>query len=816
MKSAFIDIINSIKQEKKTGKKLNSVKKETEEKKIVKYILNDNSENLTLNQTLELKRVGSIEIILPDSLDKLGDKVGKEFLLETKERGKVGKEFYLESKDSNKIKRELASELRDRKKVSYEILNGSKDINKVANEIELSYKDENKIQHNIILGIKAGEIIDAEYARGPKAGEKITVENLFDNKSIKEIHSDLFVGDKVSADINPELSSGSKNDANINSKLSEGSRNGKDLSKELSTSDKAGADISQTFTSDKRVGENLNTELGVDSKSGTDIALGEFNNTKDSIDINNDLSSGTKDGTSINLSDDETSSSTATSITIERIIGKKEQVSIPDELREDTMGRNTTQFSGDTGIRIGGISMNLTNSSFSDIFLHGGILDATTRLPVIDFSGSWGQLLDEDLFKQSGRYQEQVLYARGIKHDYYPAGSYEDISKDIGESIENIYNIFDNRDGQSWSSGLNATVSVLSIANSLFGALYPDGPRKNLKNNLNKVRFELRLTNGVQSTGRIINRAIDYTPDFESKTEETIVLGIYDSTNRSLNENQKKYKLTNNNYASTPEVRLLPKIGSIYVMPPVTNLENTDGNGDNLFVIPLQNNIETQSLSRTASYNKIQFFGRIGEVKQFANTDDLRDIEITTKYFVESDYSEEEDNNVQSERYTIRNLQDIEMMYRSLIFPSKNSYTIETESRDKTFYYYTRPPIVNIVLGDFYDETKLNGANSRFNRKNFAFKNMFTNIDDEGKLYYRNFVVTSIDINKDTEAYNYYVEKTGTVEGVDTYDYFDTMGFTVTLSLLEIDENYINSMPSFNTFSTLLKDQWSSNNVQQE
>ena len=241
-------------------------------------------------------------------------------------------------------------------------------------------------------------------------------------------------------------------------------------------------------------------------------------------------------------------------------------------------------------------------------------------------------------------------------------------------------------------------------------------------------------------------------------------------------------------------------LGKIFVIPPFNELSGTEANGDKkinvAFTIPLQNNLQFEQISRAASYNAISFFGRIGDVQQYSKSGSLEAITLTTKYFVEGD-----------DNFSMAKLQDIEMKYRSLVLPAQSSANYLNSSDTKsTFYYFTRPPVINVVLGKNAHGVNKDGELPTFTQ-NYAsrvgnanvYKNLFTDVYstyNDGKyehgIFYKNFVVTNVSIDKNDNDYNYYVENGG--------DYLDKMGFTVTLTVLEIDENYLGSIPSFNNY----------------
>lgn len=257
-------------------------------------------------------------------------------------------------------------------------------------------------------------------------------------------------------------------------------------------------------------------------------------------------------------------------------------------------------------------------------------------------------------------------------------------------------------------------------------------------------------------------------------------------------------------------------LGKIYVMPPNYEMAEAE-NGPNKnvpFSIPLQNNITFEQISRGATWNAVSFFGRIGDVQQYSKTDNLAGINLSTKYFVES--------NDAGDYFTISKLQDIEMMYRSLVLPAVDSTSYLNDNSDKGYYYFTRPPIINIVLGnpnfigikDSKYEAGLESSNSIKNGRetNTPYHNLFTDIytvpnaenssEYDNDIFYKNFVVTNVTIDKNLNDYNYVVEDKG---GLGQKNYYDTNGFTVTLTVLEIDENYLGSLPSFTNYENTLR-----------
>ncbi len=304
----------------------------------------------------------------------------------------------------------------------------------------------------------------------------------------------------------------------------------------------------------------------------------------------------------------------------------------------------------------------------------------------------------------------------------------------------------------------------------------------------------------------------------ENNTKDTTIIG----EETKLSEEEAKYQpdVTKGNFAyisseDSESNRWFDDygyLGKIYVIPPYKQLANTkpesnnDGdetsnNVDVAFRIPLQNNLQFEQISRAAAYNAIQFFGRIGDVQQYSRTGSLDLINLTTKYFVE-------DEDGSSGKFTMANLQDIEMMYRSLVLPIESSANyLSGDSANSAYYYFTRPPLINIVLNNDGVNDGVPGRNNITDKITEVYNNLFTEIKSnynegsgkiEHNIFYKNFVVTNVTIDKNDNEYNYYVD-------FGKKKYYDKMGFTVTLTILEIDENYLGSISSFNNYYNTLK-----------
>lgn len=238
----------------------------------------------------------------------------------------------------------------------------------------------------------------------------------------------------------------------------------------------------------------------------------------------------------------------------------------------------------------------------------------------------------------------------------------------------------------------------------------------------------------------------------------------------------------------------IEELGFIYVTPAFSEILV---NKANFYKIPIQNNLEIQGDSLVAEYNKIDFLNRVGSVVQFVRTES-RTIEIVTEYIAISDSV-----------FNMEKLQEIEYMYKSLLLPQNISKGDE--------YYTSRPPIVNISYGFGYDKIEnkneeIDTLNKSLNltKDDKVINNFFTNIRwsqagtgesrkirDDGEMFYRSFVVTNLTIDKNSETMPMYMveeNKTG------VYKPKDYLGFKITMSLLEIDPNYLGINPMMNDY----------------
>lgn len=284
----------------------------------------------------------------------------------------------------------------------------------------------------------------------------------------------------------------------------------------------------------------------------------------------------------------------------------------------------------------------------------------------------------------------------------------------------------------------------------------------------------------------------------------------------------------------------IKSLGYIYVTPSFSDMLL---NEDKFFKIPIQTSLNVSADRVEAEYNTINFLNRIGSVAQFVRTNS-KTLEISTYYYVEED-------TLDNSSYNMFTLQKIEYAYKSLLVPQEISKK-ENTNIEKITRYLSRPPIINILYGS---ETGLIETAIKDN-KAFPVKdqkisagevinNFFTNIrwnkkenelETEGTMFYKSYVVTGLSIEKDYEETPLYIniknterqaeedkikkikeeidkgldEEENKINGIknikdgDAYlrhSYpLDYAGFKVTMSLLEIDPNFLDINPTANDY----------------
>jgi hypothetical protein len=288
----------------------------------------------------------------------------------------------------------------------------------------------------------------------------------------------------------------------------------------------------------------------------------------------------------------------------------------------------------------------------------------------------------------------------------------------------------------------------------------------------------------------------DQVDGFEEEKEEISADIVYDFKKFDTEKNDIViYKDINKNFDVRRITEEINSIGYIYVSP-----VNDDAIASSKFIrIPLQNNLVNNGETLKAEYNTIDFLGRVGSVKQYVRTSN-QTYSLETHYHVDSE---------NESGYTMQDLQKIEMIYKSLLFPK------EKQVDDKTYSFYTRPPIINIEIGNLSTNKNptlfsdnLNIVNKKNNNKD-VINNFFTRIkySDENNftVEFKDFIVTDINIEKDYEKTPFFLEKASNEingEVKDVYLPRDLMGFKVSIEITEIDPNYFGILPSFDDYAS--------------
>ncbi len=329
--------------------------------------------------------------------------------------------------------------------------------------------------------------------------------------------------------------------------------------------------------------------------------------------------------------------------------------------------------------------------------------------------------------------------------------------------------------------------------------------------------FNLEDTNDVltsENSKFIFTQAEKNKDEVLKKTEEQLVKekGIFnlEDTNDVLTSESSKFIFIQKEEEKAEPFKLKLKteqnlerrnseerkaLGHIYVSP--VNID-VIGNNAPFLKIPLQTNLSVASNEIKAAYNATDFLNRIGSVQQYVRTES-QTFSLETEYHITSD---------NEDGYSMSDLQRIEKMYQSLVFPKIRNITLETGDK---YSFYSRPPIINIAIGDFGDSSKIsvpsnNQLASTTSNKN-VINNFFTYIKykkETPTVYFKDFVVTSVSIEKDYKETPFYIaKKSNIVNGKVVEDYvpYDLVGFSVKLEIIEIDPNYFGVSPTFDDYA---------------
>lgn len=795
------------------------------------YYYSNNYSKYIEDLKLEKSKVAFQRLVEDSKEDKNPDIRIKEVPL-SKESGSVTKEFDIPSKDGKPFSYEGASSEKSGNKIDTESLRTSeKSENRINPDNEISGKSSEQIKDApSFSSIEPNEVeYDTEYSL--KNGSDINGENKLSSKGDSDISVESELNDKSGNEISIESETVSKSELDVFTENLPSSKNGADLKKQNELSSKNGKDLSGENVPSSKNGKDLDRQIELSTKNGHDLSVEDISSSKSVTDIiKNIKEEKKKEGKFADVVDNQKKKNNF-------ILEKSYQYFLMDPkdweaIEYEKNAKKYKYYPADSYSQINAVQKgaieditsvfgNSNNWSgvgttiVSTLKIASDLVDAIWPSVNIYNEGKTANKLRWDLRlqkesipdKREKKFQEQLGENKKEKNDFSATvsvptkgqhpGNYEQTGdtqyhKDI--DTENVAEIESLKDDS---------------------VLVHDGPA-NESGDLDTNFFE-------------DSDVTDKTPYYirqntEDGVDNDFLSGEYLSTkNNELEKFRYKDPKTNEDYLTdniadasygfTEQDRWYDRpnsIGKIYVMPPYQELKDsnsTEDYGGNIpFSIPLQNNLSFEQISRAATWNAIQFFGRIGDVQQYSKTGNLEAINLTTKYFVETDGS---DNSV----FTMSRLQDIEMMYRSLVLPASVSANYLYDESNG-YYYFTRPPIINVVLGNpgFIDNGNVNLEDSEYiEHAELPYHNLFTDIyttrSDNGELnnqiYYKNFVVTNVTIDKNLNDYNYYIgEKEN---GREERHYYDTTGFTVILTLLEIDENYLGSLPSFNNYNYTLQ-----------
>jgi hypothetical protein len=218
------------------------------------------------------------------------------------------------------------------------------------------------------------------------------------------------------------------------------------------------------------------------------------------------------------------------------------------------------------------------------------------------------------------------------------------------------------------------------------------------------------------------------------------------------------------------------KIGALYIWPIAE-----DGTINPKYV-PFQFNPTIVEAGMAARYTATTILSRIGNIQSFTGTDNLT-ITLNTSYVPIS--------RTENESFNIKDIQLIELAYRSLTLPWFS------ESTSDEGYRYYKPPLLKVIMGDY---KKVNSSEKGIQTTNSPFSNLLTYPNDvlNGKIsgelrHFKTFIATSCSIVR-TDDMPYFLDPD------DDYQLKDTFGYNISMSLTEITPSYHQIFPNFKDY----------------
>lgn len=263
------------------------------------------------------------------------------------------------------------------------------------------------------------------------------------------------------------------------------------------------------------------------------------------------------------------------------------------------------------------------------------------------------------------------------------------------------------------------------------------------------------------------------------------------------------WKSTIDNYDKIIKYRSLYNIGFIYVIPFDSYTQITGDAVKQTFRIPFQFNPIINESAYTAKYNAISILSRIGDLQAYTGSS-LSTLELTARFEVMNKCHEPTNPGNWMDFATINNIRMIENQLRSLVLPYTNDIG---DGGDTTNSYYVRPPMLKIVLGDMFTHpTQYAGQLVQDGITNVlptAFgSEMTTSINDTiFKSNFKTYVASSVSIKKDLMEDKIIISN--------KCQLLNTAGFTASISLLEVSQNYSDSgISDFNSYYNIMKERY--------
>lgn len=229
-------------------------------------------------------------------------------------------------------------------------------------------------------------------------------------------------------------------------------------------------------------------------------------------------------------------------------------------------------------------------------------------------------------------------------------------------------------------------------------------------------------------------------------------------------------------------------------------------------LIPFEFNANIEESGYAAKYEATQLLGRNGDVQSYIKTEGSA-LTITTKYYAMSgDFREELKNPVDGLPITSQNIDhthvwmDFFSMQRIQMIENALKSLVFSNYEANSNYKYFKPPVVKIILdtdelGRMYEAEEPNKKGGNNNEMRYTpYGNLLKfpyYLGSDVKMYYKTFFVTKVEIKKNFEETPIYINPIGRT--------LDTMGFEVSIQLVEADPNYVNILPNFQDFYELYR-----------